>query len=472
MSSKAAILASVPLRNRSVMLVKDQDVPSIIKAITYYHQKHTAQYDKFASQFDVGNERAIAKALFNFCKKNIEYCVQDEEVQSIRTPARMLWEGNGDCKHYASFIAGVLDSLKRQGLDIDWAYRFAKYNDSWGRVSNHVFVVLYDHDGKEIWIDPVLNWFDYHLPYTSAITKSVDTQKVMGCISCAGGWSMSGCGCSSMGSVESDFQDALKQYELGLYDSYNNLLTKGQLSPGIDDIIKGALASGVPGAAQAMAIANTISAGISKALGPGNPLSRVSSALLSSNVLSAIPNAIKAAFGPRTFNSQSYYLYQDFSYHVLGIDAGSTDHVSDKQVPVAAMWMVLKLGIFMPGRNFLGALRSSVDDYLALISQNPRTTQDRVRVQLARDVMMNYMPNVLALKNWAGTVGVYDNAVTAAIEKARIADPNATLDTKGITPTYASTPPATATASTTGMNWGPLLLAGAGLYFLSTNNKR
>lgn len=470
MSTRDTILAAVPPKNRSVVLLQDQDVPAIIRGITFYHKQHARQYDRIARQFDSGSERDIARALFNFCKKNIEYCVEGEEVQSIRSPGRILAEGNGDCKHYASFIAGVLDALKRSGLDIDWAYRFAKYTNGRGKVTNHVFVILYDQDGKEIWIDPVLNWFDYHLPYTSAITRTVDTShtKAIGCVACRGSYTLSGCG-GSMGSTESDMQDALKQFELGLYNSYSNLLAKGTIDGGINTILQGAANSLVPGAAAAQSFANTLSQGLSNTFGAGSDIARLADTLSHSNVLTAIPNAFQAVFGARTFNTQSYYAAQDYSYHVLGIDLGSTDHVTDAQVPPALMWFVMKLGIFIAGRNFLGALRSSVDDYLAMISQNPRTTQDRVRVQLARDVMMTYMPNVLTPKNWANTIGVYDNAVTAAVEQARIANAAALTDTQGVVPTgivSTSTPAATITTTANTFSWGPLLLIGGGLYFI------
>jgi len=454
------------------MLMQDQDVPSIIRGITYYHKRHAPQYDKIAGTFDVGTERDIARALFNFCKRNIEYCVQTEDLQSIRSPGRILSEGSGDCKHYASFIAGILDALKRAGLDIDWAYRFAKYQDLAGNITNHVFVILYDQDGREIWIDPVLNWFDYHLPYKSATTKSVDTSATVGCIGCRGSYMLSGCG-NAMGSTESDFQDALKQFELGLYSSYSNLMKNGTIDGGIDTILKGAASSLVPGASVAQQFTAGLVSQLSNTFGAGSAITRMASTLSKSTVLTAIPNVLQAAFGPRTFNSQSYYLAQDYSYHVLGVDAGSTDHVPDNAVPPAAAWFTMKTGIFIPGRNFLGALRDGVDNYLNMISQNPRTTQDRVRVQLGRDVVINYMPNVLVLKNWANAVGVYDNAVTAAVEKARIADINARTDTQGTVSTGTSTLTNTASllpSSLNTINWGPLLLIGGGLY-LATRKK-
>jgi hypothetical protein len=172
----------------------DQDVRAIMRAIVHYHKKHVPQYDQFAYQFNVGDEKEIAENLFNFCKANVAYSIQDKERQTVRSPARTLSESYGDCKHYASFIAGVIDALKRSGLDLDWAYRFSKYVDLAGNVTNHVFVVLYPREGREIWIDPVLNWFDYHLPYRSAITQTVDTMDQAAAMGCCGDHTMGAVG--------------------------------------------------------------------------------------------------------------------------------------------------------------------------------------------------------------------------------------------------------------------------------------
>lgn len=463
MSDRSAILAAVPPSNRSVKLLDDQSVKEIMRAIIYYHKKHVRLYDRFAYRFNAGDERDIARELWQFCKDSVAYKIQDEELQSIRSPGRILSEGMGDCKHYASFIGGVLDALKRSGLDLHWAYRFAKYVSLTGKVNNHVFVVLYPHGGGEIWIDPVLNWFDYHLPYQSAITRMVETSaegSAMGCIYC-----------DTMGSAGTDLADALKAYEEGIYTAYSDFMKKGTITAGINDILKSAVASAVPGANVALQFASTLQTGISKVFGAGSVLTRVTGALLSSNVITAIPNVLKAIFGGRTYNTDSYFGASDYYYHVLGIDKGASTNVSDKEVPPALFWFETKLGIYVSGRAHLEALRKSVDDYLAFYKYNNKTTQDRVRVELARGVMMRYMPAVNVPGNWAKTVGVYDDPVIAAIERARLSDVNARTDTQGIVPTQTPTTPTTHTLSA-GISLGPLLLlVGAGLFILSSNKR-
>jgi hypothetical protein len=65
-----------------------------------------------------------------------------------------------DCKSYALFANGVLDSLNRKGIfQVPLAFRFAGYKNN-TREPQHVFAVMYPGTKKEIWIDPVLPRFN------------------------------------------------------------------------------------------------------------------------------------------------------------------------------------------------------------------------------------------------------------------------------------------------------------------------
>ena len=180
----AQILQGLEVKNRTYLVVENQDVSDIIKLLTYAHKKNAQTYDQFAHYFDRGSLRAIARGLFNFCKANVAYNIETEKKQTVRTPGRILEEGEGDCKHYASFIAGVLDSLKRQGRQIDWCFRFASYK-FWNDTPGHVFVVIRLRGYQEIWIDPVLDQFDEHYAFIhEPVDKTIDTMRksVLGCM--------------------------------------------------------------------------------------------------------------------------------------------------------------------------------------------------------------------------------------------------------------------------------------------------
>jgi hypothetical protein len=158
-----------PFSNRSLTIKNTQTVSDIVKEVLAAHEAFAPDYDLIADNFNYPASLEIAKALFDFCKKNIHYRVEKESKQTTKSPSAILTVGEGDCKHYASFIAGVLDALNRKGRKIDWWYRFAGYN-LFDPEPGHVFVVMKDR-GKEIWIDPVLKSFDERLEPTYIVDK-------------------------------------------------------------------------------------------------------------------------------------------------------------------------------------------------------------------------------------------------------------------------------------------------------------
>jgi hypothetical protein len=174
---RSLLLSKLPaFGNNSILIERSQTVHDIIKEVLESHAIFASDYDKIASDFNYGSTFDICKNLWYFCKKYIRYRIEPEARQTTKSPAAILALGDsigGDCKHYAGFIAGVLDALNRQGRQIDWFYRFASY-DMFNKEPQHVFVVVNDK-GREIWIDPVLNSFNekyqyYHVPIDKKVS--------------------------------------------------------------------------------------------------------------------------------------------------------------------------------------------------------------------------------------------------------------------------------------------------------------
>lgn len=146
-------------------LVKlEQSAYDIVKRIRQKHLKSAAFYDQIAEDFNFQDTRAIAAALWDFCKYNIRYKEESADYQTVSAPQTILKNGVCDCKGYAMFIGGVLDALNRQGRRINWHYRFVSYR-MFDETPGHVFAVIDMPGGSEIWVDPVLNEFDEHRPY-------------------------------------------------------------------------------------------------------------------------------------------------------------------------------------------------------------------------------------------------------------------------------------------------------------------
>lgn len=140
-------------RDEWVLIHPDQSVKDIVIEVLDAHDEFAPYYDLIAFCFDIGSTSDIARTLYDFCERNIEYREETEDHQSSSLPTGILTRGYGDCKHYAGFIGGVLDALNRSGKKIDWVYRFASY-DVFDRTPHHVFIVVFDRDKNETWIDP------------------------------------------------------------------------------------------------------------------------------------------------------------------------------------------------------------------------------------------------------------------------------------------------------------------------------
>ena len=163
-----------PYQGNRKLLVKYQNTNDIIKALQNAHIKNAADYDKICGKFWNGKKKALYKRLFNFCKKNIAYEIETDQNQTIKSCAAILAQKKGDCKHYASFINGVISACNRRyNLGIDNCFRFSGYKAG-ATEPQHVFAVVKDGD-EEIWIDPVLENFNEHKPFTFHKDKKANT---------------------------------------------------------------------------------------------------------------------------------------------------------------------------------------------------------------------------------------------------------------------------------------------------------
>ena len=86
------------------------------------------------------------QAIFGYMVKNTYYRLDDEGVQMIKSPARLIDDGCGDCKSYTMFIASCLHCL-----GIPCIVRFVNFDG--GSQYTHVYPVAIDEYGEEIPMD-------------------------------------------------------------------------------------------------------------------------------------------------------------------------------------------------------------------------------------------------------------------------------------------------------------------------------
>lgn len=153
------LLKQLPAFQDVRILVKQfQQTKDIVRLITKAHADYEQYYDMICDRFWRETPEDTARCLYAFCKRNIRYVVEPEKRQTVMSPMGILYNGRGDCKHYASFINGVLDALRRKGYPVSSSYRFASY-DPMEKNPGHVFAVLNTKRG-EVFVDPVLPTFN------------------------------------------------------------------------------------------------------------------------------------------------------------------------------------------------------------------------------------------------------------------------------------------------------------------------
>jgi hypothetical protein len=164
------VLEAVPVFQGRELVVKrsGHSANQIVNEVLNAHVAFAGDYDLLVDEISFSRAEPLESQLFSFCKKNLHYVVEEGYYQSTRSPAGIIElgsiEGVGvDCKHYAGYIAGVLDAENRKAGKIvyDWSYRFASYDSN--PEPGHVFVVIEKKSG-EVWVDPVLKSLDQRFP--------------------------------------------------------------------------------------------------------------------------------------------------------------------------------------------------------------------------------------------------------------------------------------------------------------------
>lgn len=377
-----------------MMVVEDQQVPDIIRRMMVKHTKTTGDYDRIYQQFDNGSVRDICYRLWKFCRNNFKYVIEDEEAQYVSSPITMLTDGAVDCKNYALFIGGILDAMKRHGKKLTWEFRYASYRIL--RDPGHVFIVVNPRT-DDIWVDPVLDEFDYHLFYWHAINKKPKTaSKAIAGIS------------RSVGSAESDLLSNLKEYSDGVAQAVQQAVQTSSFNSITESVLKTA-STAIPGATVALALLGKGAVLLDNAFGVGSTAARLVTDLSNLNVI-GIWNDI---FNGRTYETDNYWGAVYYQNKVLGRNTTDQTQVADSDVAAGLKWFIDRLGIFISGREHILAICKSPADYLSLAKVNGDTTTDPARVAAAYIVASTYFVNPDSLDvsgrgTWANTVGVYD----------------------------------------------------------------
>jgi hypothetical protein len=217
MVSRSAVLEKLaPFNNFKKVVSTDQTVTDIIDGIVSTHYQYQDEYDKISQYFVGESELETARNIFNFLKSNVPYYIESNNNQTLRSPSAIV-ALPGDCKSYALFANGVLDSLNRKGIfQVPLAFRFAGYKNN-TREPQHVFAVMYPGTKKEIWIDPVLPRFNEKRQPSFYKDKKIKMALIA---------------LSGVGYTASDKRAEMEAYRDKLVRDRDRLLQAGVITPG------------------------------------------------------------------------------------------------------------------------------------------------------------------------------------------------------------------------------------------------
>lgn len=367
MISRQSLLEQLPrFRYREEVLSDDQTIDEIVSAVLKSHKQFAGDYDRISKYFDRGSTLATCRYIFDFLEENIPYKVESANKQTVRSPAGIIEIGSGDCKHYAGFIAGILDSLNRHGKKIDWTYRFASY-EIFSRSPKHVFVVV-KIGGREYWIDPVLDTFDDRsLTPVFFIDKKVNT---MALVKLSGFNSDTVVRRSRINSRPG--QNCISGASLGLFDFEPPLPTPPADTGGGGTGIVSAIQQG------AQALASFL---------PDGGLKTWLNGFLKNPV-----GALVSFISGRTYTSGDYHLGEIFMRNILGkADIQSRGQVPDSVVPTAWEFFTAALGVRIVSADHLEQLAISSDAYFAWLGPSGLSAGvSREQADRAHAILVSY----------------------------------------------------------------------------------
>lgn len=152
-------------KNRFMMSGMNKDIVECWRKC--YEEFKDQPYDLVAEIQGIGAALSVdrkCQEIFGYMVSNTHYRLDNEGEQLIKSPARLLADGCGDCKSYTMFIASCLHCL-----GIPCKVRFVNFDG--GSQYTHVYPVAIDERGNEIVMDACeldtdgTPLYDYARPY-------------------------------------------------------------------------------------------------------------------------------------------------------------------------------------------------------------------------------------------------------------------------------------------------------------------
>lgn len=199
MPSELKGLVPAPVDNNITVKSSTPDVEKDTMPLIVSKSKRTAyQTKKLAAKLKGATLADTVRNASNFILDYIKYRKDDEAHEQVRSPRRLVYDGQGDCDCFAVFLATLLIN---QG--IDFRFRVTKYKsgDEW----SHIYIVVpknqrhataddFSDRSKYYVLDPVTNKHDHEVNFVEKKDFNMALQFLDG-LPASGSLYGLGCGC-------------------------------------------------------------------------------------------------------------------------------------------------------------------------------------------------------------------------------------------------------------------------------------
>lgn len=134
--------------NNNILISGTGNNQTVINTVYQVYKESWPQCHEIVQNLDDMAVIDICSSIFWYVFDNVQYKEDPGNNQLVKTPARLLADGIGDCKSMAIMAASCL-----QCLGIPAVFRFVSFTNK--PIYTHVYVVAYDEADNEIIIDPV-----------------------------------------------------------------------------------------------------------------------------------------------------------------------------------------------------------------------------------------------------------------------------------------------------------------------------
>ena len=141
------------------VITGNADIPDIIDTILMGDQRSREFVYAFANRLKGRNVKQTLRNMWEFTKDNVDYVRDNPGREVVKSAARTLKDKFGDCKSMS-----ILNGAIMYHLGIPYKYRVAFYDQE--KLQGHIYPIAM-LDGKEIFVDSVVEFFDYEVPPTS-----------------------------------------------------------------------------------------------------------------------------------------------------------------------------------------------------------------------------------------------------------------------------------------------------------------